>query len=299
MAEYTGGAVTDLKVVRTGPQTFNVEFPVPEDGTGAGAQVQVRAAPVSAGEWWWGSTDALFTTEAGQYEAGDVVVQPVDAGFDLTDKQLHFRAVAFRFDEAEGKNKFSAITPPSPGLLVEFGTWTEPEPQPEPDPVVQQEFTVATPQAGDTGIAVELTWAGPLDSVTFFADGAMFDTSAGAPGEAATKFLPFGRELLEGELVTVYSVAHFEGADSEPWPDPPVQVTVAAAPAEPEPEPEPEPTDNPIVSAEPVAGTKDTLLVTWQDGSQAMVGRWGPWWSKFIPSFIVDRPVAMWIGKLQ
>jgi hypothetical protein len=128
---YTGGAVTDLKVVRTGPQTFRVEFTVPDDGTGSGAQVQVRAAPISEGQWWWGTAPGLFTTEIG--EAGKYLITPVDAGSDLDGRQLYFRAVAFSFDEATQKNLFSAITPPESGLLVEFGTWVEPEPEPEPE----------------------------------------------------------------------------------------------------------------------------------------------------------------------
>jgi hypothetical protein len=131
---YTGGAVTDLKVVRTGPQTFRVEFTVPDDGTGNAARVQVRSANASAGDWWWSKTEegvsgVLLTTGPGQYTPGQYVIYPANAGRDLDGVRTYFQAVASDF----ALTGYSVVLPKEPGLLVEFGTWVEPEPEPEPE----------------------------------------------------------------------------------------------------------------------------------------------------------------------
>jgi len=283
---YTGGAVTDLRVVRTGQRTIRIEFTVPDDGAGAGAQVQVRAATIEVGHWWWGNAPELFTTGPGEHAAGAYVIQAADVGFDLDGRSLHVRAVAFRFDEAEGRNVFSAILPPEPGMLKTFGVWSGQEPEPEPEPVVQQQFVVVTPEAGEAGVTLMFDWAGPLDSVTFFIDGLMSVVAAAEAGSSAQKFFPLGRTLVEGEVLEVSSVARFEDRDSAPFPPGgPFQITVAPAPvAEPDPSPEPEPGPEPSVTF-PAVGTAefpanlDEFHLIRPDGQRLQFGRLWKWLS--------------------
>lgn len=250
---YQGEAVNDLKIVRTGRSKFAVEFTVPDDGTGAGAQVEVRSAPNSAGAWWWGKTETvtstLLTTAAGEYEPGSRVRYPVDAGIDLDGVQTQFRAVAFRYDEVADENHFSEILPPDPGLLFEFGEWVEPELL-----VVQQQFTVETPVDGDVGVAIRLTWASPLDRVVFFVNGTGYEpVDIGLAGDPTILFVALGRSLVEGETLEIYSVAYHEGRESEPYPPHvPYRIRVAAKPApaeepgEDEDEPPEPPTDSTV-----------------------------------------------------
>lgn len=287
---YKGEQITDLKVVRTGQETFNVEFTVPDDGTGQAAQVQVRSAPHSAGSWWWGKNDpetgvakTLLTTNPGEFTPGQYVQWPVDAGMDLDGVATQFQAVPFRFDEAEGENVFGNIFPRTPGLLVEFGKWVEPEPELEPEPVVQQQFSVATPKDGDTGVTVLFEWVGPLESVTFFVDGDTFDAPAEAPGTQSEWFLELGRVLEEGSVLFVDSVGNYEGRTSAPFPSTPYEIVVAAAETEPTSPEEPteEPTGNgsqfPMTTEARFEDNPDEFYLDFPNGETRKMSRIWKW----------------------